>query len=141
MEARTESSRYQVPQTFNSDENIVSLFEPDTLVSAQYFENLRSKTLEPEKRLMLAVLEDAINCFQDNLLAQSGKRKRLFEEAEDWILAGIVTGFFPLRISVRFVGSTPNMSAKGSYDGRKRNYQSIQTPSTGKGQRWPGKNC
>ena len=80
MEARTESSRYQVPQTFNSDENIVSLFEPDTLVSAQYFENLRRKTLEPEKRLMLAVLEDAINCFQDNVLAQSGKRKRLFEE-------------------------------------------------------------
>ena len=89
MEARTESSRYPIPQTFNSAENIVSLFEPDTLVSAQYFENLRSKTLlEPEKRLMLAVLEDAINCFQDNLLAQFGKRKRLFEEAEEWILAG-----------------------------------------------------
>jgi len=52
-------------------------------------------------------------------LAQSGKRKRLFEEAEEWILAGIATGFFPLRISVRFVGLTPNMSAKGSYDGRK----------------------
>jgi hypothetical protein len=81
MEARTESSRYPIPQSFNSAENIVSLFEPNTVVFAQYFENLRSKTLlEPEKRLMLAVLEDAINCFQDNLLAQSGKRKRLFEE-------------------------------------------------------------
>ena len=88
MEARTENSRYQVPQTFNADERIVSLIEPDMLVSAQYFENLRSKTLlEPEKRLMLAVLEDAINCFQDNVLAQSGTRKRLFEEAEEWILA------------------------------------------------------
>src|SRR4029450_3292999 len=95
MEARTESSRYQVPQSFNSAENIVSLFEPNTLVFAQYFENLRSKTLlEPEKRLMLAVLEDAINCFQDNLLAQSGKRKRLFEETEEWILAGDRDWFF-----------------------------------------------
>jgi len=37
MEARTKTSGYQVPQTFNSDENIVSLFEPDMLVSAQYF--------------------------------------------------------------------------------------------------------
>jgi len=84
MEARTKTSGYQVPQTFNSDENIVSLFEPDMLVSAQYFENLRSKTLlEPEKRLMLAVLEDAINCFQHNVLAQSGKRKRLFEETKE----------------------------------------------------------
>jgi hypothetical protein len=111
------------------------------LVSAQYFENLRSKTLlEPEKRLMLAVLEDAINCFQDNVLAQFGKRKRLFEEAEEWILAGDRDCFFPSRISVRFVGLTPNMSAKSSYDGRKRNYQSIQTTSTGKGKSWPGKN-
>ena len=79
METPTESSGYKVPQTFNSDENIVSLFEPDMLVSTQYFENLRSKTLlEPEKRLMLAVLEDAINCFQDNVLAQSGKEKEAF---------------------------------------------------------------
>ena len=84
MEALTEGSRYQVPQTFNSDESIISLFEPDTLLSAQYFENLRSKTLlEPEKRLMLAVLEDAINSFQNNVLAQRGKRKRLFEEAKE----------------------------------------------------------
>jgi hypothetical protein len=95
MEARTDSFRYQVPQLFNSDENIVWLFEPDALVSAQYFENLRSKTLlEPEKRLMLAVLEDAINCFQDNVLAQRGKRKRLFEEAKEWILAGDQDWFF-----------------------------------------------
>ena len=95
MEALTESSRYQVPQTLNSDESIISLFEPDTLVSAQYFENLRSKTLlEPEKRLMLAVLEDAINCFQNNAFAQRGKRKRLFEEAKEWILARDQDWFF-----------------------------------------------
>jgi len=95
MEAHTDSFRYQVPQLFNSDENIFWLFEPDALVSAQYFENLRSNTLlEPEKRLMLAVLEDAINCFQDNVLAQRGKRKRLFEEAKEWILAGDQDWFF-----------------------------------------------
>jgi hypothetical protein len=49
----------------NAEEKISSLFDPDTLLSAQYFENLRRKTpIEPEKRLMLAVLEDAVNCFQ-----------------------------------------------------------------------------
>jgi hypothetical protein len=113
MEARTESSRYQVPQTFNSDENIVSLFEPDTLVSAQYFENLRSKTLEPEKRLMLAVLEDAINCFQDTVLAQSGKRKRLFEEAEDWILAGDRDWFFSFENICEVCGINPEYVSQG----------------------------
>ena len=42
--------------------------------------------MEPEKVLMLAVLEDAINCFQVNVVAHSGKRKKLFDEAEEWIL-------------------------------------------------------
>ena len=67
---------------------IAFLFGPDTLLSAQYFENFRRKTLlEPEKRLMLAVLDDAVNCFQENFLAQSGRGKKLFDEAEKWILA------------------------------------------------------
>jgi len=71
----------------NIDEKIASLFQPDTLLATQYFDNLRSKTLwEPEKRLMLAILEDAVQCFQDNVLERSGKRERLFEEAQEWIL-------------------------------------------------------
>lgn len=69
------------------EEKLASLFRPDTLLAAEYFENFRRKTLlEPEKRLMLAVLEDAVNCFQDNVLIHSGRRKKLFEEAEEWIL-------------------------------------------------------
>jgi len=35
---------------------------------------------------MLAVLEDAVFCFQKNLVAQTGNKKTLFQEAEDWIL-------------------------------------------------------
>lgn len=55
--------------------------------SIHYFETLRRKTiLEPEKGLMLAILEDAINCFQDNLLAQNVRRRRLFEQAQEWIV-------------------------------------------------------
>lgn len=70
------------------DEKLASLFQPDTLLSAQYFDSLRRKTvLEPEKRLMLALLEDAIHCFQNNLSAQTVRKKKLFDETEDWIVA------------------------------------------------------
>jgi hypothetical protein len=70
-----------------SEEKIASLFQPDTLLSDQYFENLRRKTFfEPEKRLMLAVLEDAIRYYQDNWFARNSKRKRIFDETEEWIL-------------------------------------------------------
>ena len=96
MELETQSSQYTLRQTgLSMDEKLASLFQPDTLLSAQYFDNLRGKTLlEPEKRLMLAILEDAVQCFQDNLLAQSGKKKRLFEEAEEWILEEGDDGIF-----------------------------------------------
>jgi hypothetical protein len=88
VELKSANSKKHAGETaINADEKIGSLFEPDTLLSAQYFETLRRKTLlEPEKRLMLAVLEDAINCFQDHLFAQGGRGKRLFAEAEEWIL-------------------------------------------------------
>jgi hypothetical protein len=67
-------------------ERIASLFQPDTLLAAHYFANLRRRTLlEPEKRLMLAVLEDAIHCFQDHLLTASGRKRRVFKEAQEWI--------------------------------------------------------
>jgi hypothetical protein len=69
------------------EEKLAFLFQPDVLIPAQYFDTLRAKTaLEPEKRLMLAVLEDAVHCFQDNLAAESDTKKKLFAEAEEWIL-------------------------------------------------------
>ena len=88
MEWESGQSEYAQAQTgLTADEKIASLFQPDTVLSAQYFENIRRKTLlEPEKKLMLAILEDAVNCFQDNLSAQNGKGKKLFEEAEQWIV-------------------------------------------------------
>jgi len=84
---RTASAFTKDPTGLTTDEKLASLFQPDTLLSAQYFANLRRKTLlEPEKRLMLALLEDAIRCFQDNLSAQTVVKKKLFDEAEEWIL-------------------------------------------------------
>jgi hypothetical protein len=68
------------------EETLTSLFQPDTLIPDQYFETFRGKRSEPEKKLMLAVLEDAVQCFQDNIFASNGRKKKLFEEAEEWIL-------------------------------------------------------
>jgi hypothetical protein len=70
-----------------NDEKIASLFQPDLLLSAQYFGNLRKTLLEPEKKLMFAILEDAISCYQSNLTAHSVRGKRFFEETKSWIVA------------------------------------------------------
>jgi hypothetical protein len=82
MDSETVSSAYLRDQT-----GLTARFQPDSLLSAQYFETLHRKTiLEPEKRLMFAILEDAIDCFQNNLLRPSLKSRRLFQEAEKWIV-------------------------------------------------------
>jgi hypothetical protein len=87
MEFEAHSAKYAAEHGgISVDAKITALFEPDVL-SSHYFENLhRRSSLEPEKKLMLAVLEDGIRCFQDNVTAQSGTRRRLFEDAKEWIL-------------------------------------------------------
>jgi hypothetical protein len=86
MKWENAASEYKSQAT--ADDRIASVFQPDTLLSAQYFDNMRRRTLlEPEKRLMLAILEDAVDCFKENLSAESGRRKMLFDDAEQWIRA------------------------------------------------------
>ena len=68
------------------DEKLPGLFEPDTLLPIQYFEAMRKKhLLEGEKRLILSVLEDAIECFMKCIDSATNKGQRLFREADEWI--------------------------------------------------------
>ncbi len=68
------------------DERLPGLFEPDTLLPVQYFEAMRRKhLLEGEKRLVLSVLEDAVECFMKCIDSSTNKGQRLFREAEEWI--------------------------------------------------------
>ena len=71
----------------NYKERAATLFQPDTLIAAQYSGTFRRKLyLQPEKRLMLAILEDAIFCFKKYVMSRDRKGKTLFRDAEDWIL-------------------------------------------------------
>jgi hypothetical protein len=68
------------------DEKLPGLFEPDTLLPIQYFEAMRRKhLLEGEKRLILSVLEDAVDCFMKCIDSPTNKGQRLFRDADEWI--------------------------------------------------------
>jgi hypothetical protein len=62
---------------------------PETVFMTAYEASLgtfrRKLHLEPETKLMLAVLEDAIACFQKYAFARDRKGKVLFQEAEYWV--------------------------------------------------------
>jgi hypothetical protein len=67
------------------DERTSSPLEPDTLVPSQYFDRVGADASHlPEKRLMLAVLEDAIATFQRFALSDTPRNRRLAEEVEEW---------------------------------------------------------
>ncbi len=62
------------------------LFEPDALLPAQFYAAFRGgSSVRGEKRLMLAVLEDALDCFQKYAAARDGHGQQLFGEATTWI--------------------------------------------------------
>lgn len=112
MKWKNAHSEYKSQAT--ADDRIASLFQPDTLLSAQYFDNMRRRTLlEPEKRLMLAILEDAVNCFQENLSAESGKRKILFNDVEQWIRADGSDWVFSFDHICEALGFTPAYVRQG----------------------------
>lgn len=74
---------------------IAPLFQPDILLPAQYSETVRQKTVAmPERDLMLAVLEDAVCCFQKYVLASDRRGRILFKEAEGWIFDDDDSGVF-----------------------------------------------
>jgi hypothetical protein len=91
------SSRTSEQMGSTASNNIGSLFQPDTLLAENFFNDRRGKTLVlPEQRLMLAILEDALQCFQDNCSAKNGKKKQLFENVQKWFFersSGWVFGF------------------------------------------------
>lgn len=62
--------------------------EPEVVVPAQFFTGFRNDaSLRPEKRLMLAVLEEAVADFQKQVVATTREGRRLFADIENWMAA------------------------------------------------------
>jgi hypothetical protein len=63
-----------------------ALFEPDFLLPTQYADRLRRRAeFDPERRLMIAVLELGIDDYTKQVGARDPKGQALFSEAETWI--------------------------------------------------------
>ncbi len=98
----------------SAEERTFSLFQPDILLPTQYFATAKRKDhVEPEKKLMLAILEDAVWCFQRCLLAQDKRRNKLFSEAEDWVLQENGDWLFSFESICEVLGLNPKYVREG----------------------------
>jgi|SRR4030095_596135 hypothetical protein len=103
-----------VQTSFGSDEKIALLFQPDVLLAEQYIDNFRRKVpLEPERALLLAVLDDAVRCFQDNVLPQNKKKQMLFDEAQEWLFSDEANGIFSFVSICTLFGLDPGYIRRG----------------------------
>jgi len=100
--------------TLGVEEKMGPLFQPDTLLLAQYFETLRRKAnSEPEKNLMLAILEEAVDCFQKYIFARDAKGKTIFVAAEQWLMEKNGNWIFPFDNVCDALGFNPSYVRQG----------------------------
>ena len=102
------------------EERVTSLFQPDTLLPEQYLDTFRRKLhLEPEKKLMLAILEDAIACYQKYFFARDIKGKGFFREAEEWVGGPEGASVFSFDSVCEALGLNPDYLRRGLADWKK----------------------
>lgn len=96
------------------EDKVSSLFHLDPVIPAEYQDTFRRRThLEPEKTLMLAVMEDAITCFQKYARARHRKAKHLYCDAEEWILEKDSKYFFSFEQICESLGFEPGYVRHG----------------------------
>jgi hypothetical protein len=79
------------------------------LIESVYKKSLR----EGEERLMLAVLENAVEYFQKHVLARNPRGKQLFQEAEEWFLDKDSEALYSFENICETLGLHPDPIRKG----------------------------
>src|SRR3984893_2645073 len=115
------------------DERLPALFEPDTLLPIQYFEAMRRKhLLEGEKRLILSVLEDAIECFMKCMDSATNKGQRLYREADEWIALEDKFWVFSFDNVCDMLDINPEYLRRGLRDWKQRKLEAMQRAAEAK---------
>jgi len=95
-------------------EKILALIGSDAAVPEQFFDTFRrSQHLEPEKVLLLAILEDAVHCYRKYRAARDRTGRERFHEAEDWIMRGKDDWIFSFDNVCELLGLDPQYVRRG----------------------------
>jgi hypothetical protein len=112
-----------MPQTYLE---VDGLFVPDIILPSQQSDS-RSRHLEPEKQLMLAVLADAVRCFLMGSVSTQGFRRRLSADAARWLLRAKGNGPFSLNYICEALEIDPSRFRRGILHCRDRGLEG-ETP-------------
>lgn len=93
---------------------VVNTSDPQSMLPDQYFSGeARTPGLDGERRLMLAVLEDAVIVYQRYALARDPEKRLERKEAGEWIESGDTTWPFSFENICNVLGIDPDYIRNG----------------------------
>ena len=96
------------------ENNLTHIGGADTSVQQQYLDTTRrGEPLEPEKALLLALLDDAIHTYRKFRTARSAVGKEYFREVEEWINARHDDWIFSFNNVCELLGLDPDYVRRG----------------------------
>lgn len=107
--------------------------EPELVLPGQLDGRGVNAWLQPERSLMLAVLEEAISTFRKYAGADSRRGRRLFKEAQDWCLSDDTSWPFSFASICLELGIDPEWLRDGLRRWREARLQPTASPSIGGG--------
>lgn len=91
------------------DDFLARILEPDTFLPSQFYGNKGlSRQLEGEKRLMLAILKDAVECLEKYRRNRTTAGKELYQNALDWVEDRSSDGLFAFNNVCDLLGFDPD---------------------------------
>jgi hypothetical protein len=86
-----------------------SPYEAGSILPSQFFNGRKkNEAEEPLKRLMLAVLADAVRCYQTDFDMRATSRRRAFLEAQQWLFGAKADGPFSFENVCYVLDITPD---------------------------------
>jgi hypothetical protein len=83
--------------------------EPGSILPSQFFDTRKkNEAVEPLKRLMLAVLADAVSCYQTGLDTRATSRRRAFLQVQQWLFGARADGPFSFENVCYVLDITPD---------------------------------
>ncbi len=106
--------------------------QPEAVLPQQFFSECReSAAVEGERRLLVAVLEDALHCFQKYAFAVDARSQRLFLEAEEWFMQPDTGAAFTFEYICETRGLDPESVRSGLRQWRERRIAGTRPQNSG----------
>jgi len=105
------------------------VFQPDFLLPLQFFTGTRGKgCAEGERRLMFAILEDAVDCFQKYLGTKESRGRLLCSDAEEWLMSDDRSWLFSFVNVCEVLGLQPDFIRQGLLDWKTKQLEQTLAP-------------